>query len=107
MEIIENPDINAFQICSPSSMQEEQIIAACKAGKHAFYEKPLVVELGEACEVIEAVENSGVKMMFTFQRRFNSNFKRAKQAVVDGVVGEPYKFHLHLVIPHLHLLNVF
>lgn len=94
MEIIENDEIDAVWICSPSSMHKEQIVAAAKAGKHVFCEKPLAVELSEADEVIEAVESSGVKMMLAFQRRFDSNFKRAKQAVVDGVVGKPYLFHL-------------
>lgn len=94
MEIIENPDIDAVWICSPSSLHKEQIVAAAEAGKHVFCEKPLAVELSEADEVIEAVEKSGVKMMLAFQRRFDSNFKRAKQAIVDGAVGKPFTFRL-------------
>lgn len=94
MEIIENPDIDAVWICSPSSLHKEQIIAASNAGKHIFCEKPLAVEIAEADEVIEAVDKSGVKMMLAFQRRFDSNFARAKQAIEDGVVGDPYTFHL-------------
>lgn len=94
MEIIENDEIDAVWICSPSSMHKEQIVAAAKAGKHVFCEKPLAVELSEADEVIEAVDKSGVKMMLAFQRRFDANFKRAKKAVVDGEVGKPFLFHL-------------
>ena len=94
MEIVENPDIDAVWICSPSSMHKEQIIAASKAGKHIFCEKPLAIELSEADEVIENVEKSGVKMMLAFQRRFDSNFARAKKAILDGAVGDPFTFHL-------------
>ena len=94
MEIIENDEIDAVWICSPSSMHKEQIVAAAQAGKHVFCEKPLAVEISEADEVIEAVDKSGVKMMLAFQRRFDSNFKRAKQAILDGAVGKPYMFHL-------------
>jgi myo-inositol 2-dehydrogenase / D-chiro-inositol 1-dehydrogenase len=94
MEIIENPDIDAVWICSPSSMHKEQIIAASNAGKHIFCEKPLAIELAEADDVIAAVEKSGVKMMLAFQRRFDSNFARVKKAIEEGVVGDPYTFRL-------------
>ncbi len=94
MEIIENPDIDAVWICSPSSLHKEQIVAACAAGKHVFCEKPLAVELKEADEVIEAVDKSGVKMMLAFQRRFDPSFARAKAAIVEGAVGTPFTFKL-------------
>lgn len=94
MEIVENPDIDAVWICSPSSLHKEQIVAAVAAGKHVFCEKPLAVELSEADEVIEAVEKSGVKFMLAFQRRFDNNFKKAKAAIVAGAVGEPFTFKL-------------
>lgn len=94
MEVIENPNVDAVWICSPSSLHKEQIIAACKAGKHIFCEKPLAVQLSEADEVIKAVDKSGVKMMLAFQRRFDSNFASAKKAILDGAVGDPYTFRL-------------
>lgn len=94
MEIIENPDIDAVWICSPSSLHKEQIVAAVRAGKHVFCEKPLALELSEADEVIEEVEKSGVKFMLAFQRRFDSNFKKAKAAMMAGAVGDPFTFKL-------------
>jgi myo-inositol 2-dehydrogenase / D-chiro-inositol 1-dehydrogenase len=94
MEIMNNPDIDAVWICSPSPFHKEQILAACKAGKHIFCEKPLALELAEADEVIAAVDASGVKLMLAFQRRFDPNFAAAKQAIVDGAVGRPFTFNL-------------
>lgn len=94
MDVIENPNVDAVWICSPSSLHKEQIIAACNAGKHIFCEKPLAIELKEADEVIRAVDESGVKMMLAFQRRFDSNFSSAKKAILDGAVGDPYTFRL-------------
>lgn len=94
MEIIENPDIDAVWICSPSSLHKEQIVAACAAGKHIFCEKPLAVQLSEADEVIEAVDKSGVKMMLAFQRRFDPNFAKARAAIDAGAVGDPFTFKL-------------
>lgn len=93
-EIIDNPEIDAVWVCSPSSLHAEQIIAASAAGKHIFCEKPLATELKQVDEVIKHVDASGVKMMLAFQRRFDANFARAKKAIDDGVVGDPFTFHL-------------
>jgi myo-inositol 2-dehydrogenase / D-chiro-inositol 1-dehydrogenase len=94
MELIDNPDIDAVWICSPSTLHKEQILAACAAGKHVFCEKPLALELAEADEVIAAVDASGIKMMLAFQRRFDPNFAAAKLAILGGAVGTPFTFNL-------------
>mmetsp|Transcript_9315 Transcript_9315/g.19031 ORF Transcript_9315/g.19031 Transcript_9315/m.19031 type:complete len:209 (-) Transcript_9315:2-628(-) len=94
MDIVNDSSIDAVWICSPSSMHAEQIIAAAKAGKHIFCEKPLATSLKEVDDVIKVVDESGVKMMMAFQRRFDPNFARARKAVDDGVVGDPIMFHL-------------
>ena len=92
--IIDNPQIDAVWVCSPSSLHAEQIKAASDAGKHIFCEKPLATQLSQVDEVIKHVEGTGVKLMLAFQRRFDTNFARAKRAIDDGAVGDPFTFHL-------------
>ena len=94
MDVVNHPDIQAVWVCSPSSLHAEQIIASAKAGKHIFCEKPLATELAEVDDVMKVVEDCGVKMMLAFQRRFDPNFARLRQAIVDGVVGDPFTFRL-------------
>ena len=53
-ELIDRDDIDIINICSPNSQHKDQIIAAMKAGKHIYCDKPLVVG-SDAIEQIEAV----------------------------------------------------
>ena len=51
--IIENKDIDAVWLVSPNCFHGPQSIAAMKAGKHVFCEKPCATEFGDFCEQIE------------------------------------------------------
>ena len=58
MEVINDPDVEAVWICSPSQFHADQIKAAAKAGKHIFCEKPIATDLAgtiEAVQVCDAV----------------------------------------------------
>ena len=51
-------------------------------------EKPIATDLTETIEAINACNEAGVKLMTALQRRFDPNFKRVKQAIVSGEIGE-------------------
>ena len=89
MEVIEDPEVDAVWICSPSQFHAEQIKAAAANKKHVFCEKPIATDLGETVEAINACNAAGVKLMIGLQRRFDQNFKRVKEAVQKREVGEP------------------
>jgi myo-inositol 2-dehydrogenase/D-chiro-inositol 1-dehydrogenase len=89
MEVITDPEVDAVWICSPSQFHAEQIKAAAANGKHVFCEKPLATDLGETVEAINACNEAGVKLMTGLQRRFDENFRRVKDAVVNKEVGDP------------------
>lgn len=94
MEVIRDPEVEAVWICSPSQFHAEQIKACAANGKHVFCEKPIATELTETVEAINACNEAGVKLMIGLQRRFDDNFRRVKQAVVDKEVGEPIQIKL-------------
>jgi len=51
-------------------------------------EKPIATDLTETIEAINACNEAGVKLMTALQRRFDPNFKRVKQSIVSGEIGE-------------------
>jgi predicted dehydrogenase len=59
---------------------------SCRARVRA--EKPIATDLTETIEAINACNEAGVQLMTALQRRFDPNFRRVKQAVVNGEVGE-------------------
>lgn len=88
--IMDSPDIDAIIVCSPSDTHCEIIMAAAVAGKHIFCEKPIDFDLARIDEALAAVESSGVKLQLGFQRRFDANFMRVREAVEKGEIGDPH-----------------
>jgi myo-inositol 2-dehydrogenase / D-chiro-inositol 1-dehydrogenase len=93
-DLIADPEIDAVAICSPTDTHADLIVAAAKAGKHIFCEKPISLSLEEIDRSLAAVESAGVKLQVGFNRRFDSNFLRVRQAVVSGEIGRPNLFHI-------------
>ncbi|KAL7562747.1 hypothetical protein ACA910_017535 [Epithemia clementina (nom. ined.)] len=94
MEVITDPEVDAVWICSPSQYHAEQIKACAKNKKHVFCEKPIATDLSETVEAINACNEAGVKLMIGLQRRFDSNFRRVKEAVQKKEVGQPIMIKL-------------
>ena len=91
-EIINDPAIDAVAICSSTGTHAALIIAAANAGKHIFCEKPVDHSLEKIDRAIVAVEKAGVKCQIGFNRRFDPNFKKIRELVKEGKIGD-----LHLL----------
>ncbi len=89
-ELINNPQLDAVLICSPTDTHAELIEQAAQAGKHIFCEKPMDLSLERALQTLGIVKKSGVKFMLGFNRRFDPNFMKVKSLVDEGRVGEPH-----------------
>ncbi|CAB1118722.1 unnamed protein product [Ectocarpus sp. CCAP 1310/34] len=94
MELINDPDVEAVVICSPTDQHAGQIMAAAKAGKMIFCEKPISLSLEIIDEVAAVVKEAGVMCFVAFQRRFDANFMRLKEAVTGGEVGDVHMMHI-------------
>ena len=93
-EMLADPGVDAVAICSSTDTHAKIIIEAAAAGKHIFCEKPISYDLRKIDDAINAVNKAGVKLQIGFNRRFDPNFARAKQAVLDGVIGDPHLVHI-------------
>ena len=90
LDVINFPGVEAIVICSPTDTHAKYIVDAAKAGKHIFCEKPVDLSIDVIKEANKAVEKAGVKMMVGFNRRFDPNFLKIKNLVVEGKIGEPH-----------------
>jgi len=93
-EILENSEIEAVLICSSTDTHARFIEDAAVAGKHIFCEKPIDHDLKKIDRALKAVEKAGVKLQIGFNRRFDSSFKRVRDAVAAGEIGEPHLVHI-------------
>ena len=93
-EIFADPGVDAVLICSPTGTHAELIAQAARAGKQIFCEKPVALDLAKIDSALEAVAKAGVKLQIGFNRRFDSNFARVRQAVAGGEIGTPRLLHI-------------
>ncbi len=92
--LLANPAIDAVVICSSTDTHSQFITEAAQAGKHIFCEKPIDFDLGRIDAALAAVAESGVKLQIGFNRRFDANHVRVRQAVVNGEIGTPHLLHI-------------
>jgi myo-inositol 2-dehydrogenase / D-chiro-inositol 1-dehydrogenase len=90
LDVINHPDVEAVVICSPTDTHARYIVECAKAGKHIFCEKPVDLSLEVIQAALDSVKKAGVKLMVGFNRRFDPNFLKIKQLVVDGKIGDPH-----------------
>jgi myo-inositol 2-dehydrogenase/D-chiro-inositol 1-dehydrogenase len=93
-ELLRDPAVDAVLICSSTDTHADLIIAAARAGKHIFCEKPIDFSLSKIDRALEAVEKAGVKLQIGFNRRFDANFARVRKAIVNGEIGTPHLLHI-------------
>lgn len=86
--ILDDPAIQAVAICSATDTHARFIIEAAQAGKHIFCEKPIDYDLQRIDAALEAVEQAGVKLMIGFNRRFDPNFRKVRELVAEGRLGD-------------------
>ncbi len=93
-ELLADPEVEAIVICASTDTHARIIIEAALAGKHIFCEKPIALDLANIDRALEAVERAGVKLQIGFNRRFDANFRRVRQAIEQGEIGKPELLHI-------------
>jgi predicted dehydrogenase len=82
-------EVRAVVIASPKRFHEEHAVAAAKAGKDVFLEKPVATSLAGADRVIAAARDAGVRLQVGFQRRYDPAYAAARKLVHGGELGRP------------------
>ena len=85
--ILGDPGVEAVYIATPNHLHAEQTIAAAAAGKHVLVEKPMALDAAQGCEMVEAADRAGVKLMVAYMTLFNPAFQAAKRLVETGSLG--------------------
>ena len=93
-EIFADPRVEAVLICSSTETHAGLVVQAARAGKHIFCEKPIAHDLDKIDAALAAVASAGVKLQIGFNRRFDANFARVRQAVAGGEIGTPHLLHI-------------
>ena len=79
---------DAIVICSPTDTHANYVSIAAKKGIDVFCEKPLDLSLEKVKQVLKTVNESKIKLMLGFNRRFDSEFQSVKEKIVNGHIGD-------------------
>lgn len=90
--LINDPDIDVIDICTPNIYHFETLKKAIAAGKHIYCEKPLCISLDEAVEIAELARNSGKIHNIVFNNRYLPAIMRAKELIDEGRLGRILSF---------------
>jgi len=88
IELIANPEIGLVDICVPTYLHEKFAIAALKAGKHVFCEKPIGRNLDEAKRITEAAEESDKYFSNGLCVRYWPEYRHAYKLYSSGKLGK-------------------
>ncbi len=87
--ILADPGIGAVVLCTPHTLHAAQIVAAARAGKHVFCEKPLCLTRAEAAAAIAACREAGVVLGVGHERRFEPPVLALRGMLESGELGTP------------------
>jgi len=88
--LLDDPEIDAIMIGSPSAEHAPQLIECAEAGKHIFCEKPIALDPEIIRNALAEIDKSGVKLQVGFNRRFDPNFSAVQHQVASGALGDPH-----------------
>jgi len=87
-DMLADPEIDAVSICTMWDQHVGPAVAALKAGKHVFLEKPIASTVEDARTIIEASKGARGILFVGHIVRFNPRYRMAKQAIDAGKIGK-------------------
>ncbi len=91
-ELIERVD--AVYIATPNTRHTALALAAIKAGKHVFCEKPMATSLADARAVLDAASDSKSVFQVGHNRRFAPVYAMLKRMIAEGM--RPHSAHIKM-----------
>ena len=91
-ELVADPNVDVVDVCSPNYLHREMALAAIKAGKHVYCEKPLALDVTEAREVVEAARRAKVVNLTGFNYACNPLVRVAAELISSGELGQLFGF---------------
>lgn len=83
-----DPEVGAVIIASSTDTHADLVIAAARAGKAIFCEKPIDLSLARVDACLAEVRRAGVPMLVGFNRRFDPSFAELHRRIGAGAIGK-------------------
>lgn len=86
--LLQQSSIDAVVVSAPTSMHQEVMVKAARAGKHIFTEKVIAATAAEVEHILQAVEQHDVTMMVSLPRLYEGYTKSISAVIEQGLLGQ-------------------
>ena len=94
-EMLRKAPIDAVCVAVPTYLHARMAVAAARAGKYVFSEKPMAMTLKGCDAIAEACEEAGVTLLVGQVRRYDADWGTWGRLVEDGAIGRPVLWRQH------------
>lgn len=86
--VLSHPDISAVAIATPAITHKDVCLAALKAGKHVYVEKPVALSVDDATKMADAANKAGLVLMVGHLLQYHPIFVKVREMAQQGALGE-------------------
>ncbi|MPZ15010.1 MAG: hypothetical protein GEU73_11405 [Chloroflexi bacterium] len=94
-DILGDATVHAVDVCLPSKVHREFVVAALQAGKHVFCETPFALTIEDAHAMIDAARSGGRLLLVALLMRSIDFTVSGRQAIASGELGRPLAAHAY------------
>ncbi|KAA5544082.1 Gfo/Idh/MocA family protein [Adhaeribacter rhizoryzae] len=98
-ELIQDPEVNAIYIATPPDAHLEYTLKAAAAGKPVYVEKPMALNYNQCQQMIAACAEAQVSLYVAYYRRGQPFFRKIKELITSGAIGEVRLVNIRLYHP--------
>lgn len=105
-KLADRKDIEVVYVITPNGLHKEYVLAALKAGKHVFCEKPFATNEADCQEMVDAAKKAGKLLGLGYRCHFDAYNNAVVKALRDGEVGKiklitgEFGFNVNVNVPH-------
>jgi len=99
-QALADKNVEAVVLATPHSLHSPQVIAAAKAGKHVFCEKPFALTKADADAAVAATRQAGVTLGLGYNRRFHPEMTKLRQQIRSGELGTVLHVEATMTFPN-------
>ncbi|HOJ21743.1 MAG TPA: Gfo/Idh/MocA family oxidoreductase, partial [Armatimonadota bacterium] len=98
-EMLADPELEAVSVVTMWDQHRAPAVAALKAGKHVFLEKPMASTVEDCDAIVAAAKATDKFFMVGHICRFNPRYAAAKAAIAEGKIGKIVSMYARRNIP--------
>lgn len=86
-QLAADSEVEAVYVTTPHGLHRQHALSAIAAGKHVLVEKPMAIDLGDACAMVRAAREAGVVLIVGPSHSFDGPVKLAADLIATGAIG--------------------